>query len=47
MSQVWKWYIHILMYTASTNTALAKDQSYGHKSTVWEAEEHWIPSQCP
>ena len=32
---------------SSVNTALAKDQSYGHKSTVREAEEHWIPSQMP
>lgn len=47
MSQVRKWCTHILMFTASANTALAKDQSYGHKSTVQEAEEHWIPSQMP
>lgn len=47
MSQAWKKCIHILVYMASSDTALANRQSCGHKSTVREDEEHSIPSHRP
>ena len=47
MSQAWKQRIHILVYTPSAATALANSQVFGHKSTVRQDEEHFIPSHGP